>query len=441
MKTYSSRTLTVNFTSPHQLEPCSRSSHYLYILGTAAQIEKIKKNQEKENAQVLDIRYTLKRNPLATPLSFITTHSHFTQPDIVLNKNVHLLSIEPDIARFLECDPDVDLYNSRDFPFLHFAQTANAKRLITIPRSDLDVIVSNINIDDREVVWLFHTTRCGSTLWGQIFNSLPNWTTISESQTLYHSINYRRTDISDLQTFAKTEEYEEMVVAWIKMQVSMIPKDQSIFWKSMTLDHHAVPIIQKRFPNQKIMFGYRDTLGSAKSYYKAFGSDPWINFSLKYFLNRKLTILPPVGRVRGMWFMFSNGYDLSFCSQTMQTAGTDPSVFEWFTMLWCCIVTMMRNFQANGVKFKSIKYEELQASPKKTIAGVFDYVGISASLVDTALAAMDRDSQAGAYFSKDNREVNRTWVSTEKSLNMCNHILMKFGFPNLDAEFQMDEQK
>ena len=45
----------------------------------------------------------------------------------------------------------------------------------------------------------------------------------------------------DVAAFAKTEEYEKMVVATIKMHILMAPKGHSIFWKTTGIDEHMVP--------------------------------------------------------------------------------------------------------------------------------------------------------------------------------------------------------
>lgn len=92
----------------------------------------------------------------------------------------------------------------------------------------------------------------------------------------------RRHNMLDVAAFAETYEYENMVVACIKIHIRLAPKDHSIFWKTTNTEHHMIPIIKKRFPSHEILFVYRDCLPSAKSSYKALGQSPLVKYNLSH---------------------------------------------------------------------------------------------------------------------------------------------------------------
>ena len=398
----------------------------------------INDRREKEStAQVLNVIYKVKHRAYVNPKSLLLWHSHFAKADIILRQNVHLLSIEKDVAKFMEFDSDIDLFNTRRFPFISVAHADHVKKIIVIPRWELKRIVAGINIDNREVVWLFHHLRCGSTLWGQIFNALPNWTVISENQTHLYNAVYASEE-SDIQCWSKTDDYEERVVAMMKLFCRLAPTGNKIFWKAEVTDHHFIPIIQKRFPKHKILFAYRDAIGAGKSFVKTFGHRNVMVWYVHYLLNRNHgPSLPANRQARAAWLWFTNGYNPDICLEALSKAGANPQLMEWMVLLWACVVTMMKEFQKEGVRFKCLKFEHLTQNPATVITDLFSHLNVPLDLVETALDAMKHDSQKGLFCSNENRQHNKPWMRTHDSVSKCNAILKFFNLPNLDDTFEM----
>ena len=81
-------------------------------------------------------------------------------------------------AWFCVTDKKVDVYDLNQFPFVWVAQYLLARELFIVPiwaflklaQTDL----SDPGSDGREVIMLFNTARCGSTLLCQMFARLPN---------------------------------------------------------------------------------------------------------------------------------------------------------------------------------------------------------------------------------------------------------------------------
>ena len=405
------------------------------ISGVSAKLEDIKTGREKKlTAHVLRNVLTVTSTPLTTPYSFFTVHDRFAPASIILEKNVHLLSIDKEQVKYLRFNKDLDILNLRKHPILFLAQLMNVNEVITLPRKEFDRIMNKIDIDDREVVWFFHTIRCGSTVWGQIFDSLPQWTVISESQALYHTVVYARKEV-DISAFSKTKEYEDMVVAAIKSYVRMAPKGHSIFWKTAPVDDHMLEVIRRRFPCHKILFGYRNALPCALSFEKAFGWLPSVQRRLRYVMNAIANVPPSTGEARVGWLFHTQGYNPDLTVKAVRTSKLTFNTFEWFVLLWAIKITMIQEFEANGGKFKPIKYESLMKNPREVISGVFDYVNVPKNFVETALKTMECDSQAGLFFSHKNRASFKSWQRSNETVQRCNDVLKVFDLPSLDSSY------
>lgn len=409
--------------------------------GVEAKWKAIQSGKEKvHTAQVLHILYSIPHSFEITALSLFLTHETFTTASIVLRPNVHLLSIEKDIAKFVEVDPAVDILNVKKNPILLIAQTIHAKKIIILPRRIFDDMVSEFDTEENNVVWLFHTSRCGSTLWAQIFQTVPGWTIISETQVMSHSFCHASGfDELDIDSFAKTKQFEDMVVAYIKCYLRLVPAKNSVLWRALgVMSEHMIPIIKKRFPKHKIMMVYRDVLPSAKSYHKVMGNMPIYEAELEPMLD-DINNTMPSKQSRAFRLFWTSGYDPTVVIPAITKSQLHPNIFEFFMVLWGCRVKKMQEYQRNGIKIRCIKYDNLVDDPRLLISKVFRHVGVSVYFVDEAIKAMDRDSQAGLVFSKENKDHDPSWVRTSGAVQRCNSFLSAMGLPGLDSELVMND--
>lgn len=410
------------------------------LLGVAAKLDDIRNGKEEILvAHVQKIRYTIPFTPLASRYTFFTSHSHFSPASTIKDKDVHLFYLSSTSAAFIRIGPDVDIFNIRKNPIFFLAQTNNARELITVPRAVFDRMADEVDISERDVVWLFQTIRCGSTIWSQIFNSLPEFSVISETQTLFYSI-VEYTNVHNVQQFTKTPEYEKMALANIKWYIASTPQKTKVFWKTTLLDDYLPPIILKHFPHHKMMFAYRNTLPCAASYEKAFGWVPLVKMEIGYLVWDMLVPKPTSYHSRRGKIYYGSGYDPIKSDKAIQAAKPHNSSFEWFVLLWATKVSIMLQHIQSGIKIKPAKYEDLQGDPKGTIRGVFDYLGLSSDLMDLAYAAMELDSQAGLFFSQQNRSALESWCRTEAAVERCNQMLKIFDLPDLDSNFVVPDR-
>ena len=116
---------------------------------------------------------------------------------------------------------------------------------------------------------MFNTQRCGSTTWGHIFNTLPNWTVLSEPQEFYQSIvnGYSGNDIP---RFSETKEFERMLTGIVKRYVSLASPGGCVLWKTMPVHEPMLKVIAKLFPKHKLTFTYRNVQTNVDSYHQCY---------------------------------------------------------------------------------------------------------------------------------------------------------------------------
>lgn len=410
---------------------------FAYFTGTQKQINRVfSGDDDGKPVQVLYSWFTLPFRVYATPDAFVCSHETFTTTDILFKKNIHLLSLSKTEATFVELNEGIDAYNTRQYPILFLVQTQYARRVMKVPIDIFYKLANQLDVSDRHVVWMFHSVRCGSTAWAQVFNSLPGWSVISDSQSLYVTVSYCL-DTPDMSSFAHTVEYSRMAQAIIKMNLSKMPAGQHVLWKGTVHDDHLIPIIAKHFPEHRMLFAYRNVLPSGVSFYKAFASIPFMK-NKDAHLSKNPFDTSPYSSVKTTRLFYTNGYDWDMCKRVIDEV-RPQGTFEWYMFMWAAKVTATLEARLKGVVIQPIKYEHLQSQPKITITKVLDYLGIPTEYVDTALKALEDDSQENTFFSRKRRARFADWIRTDESVRRCNQILQAFNLPSLDSDYIMDD--
>ncbi|XP_067940921.1 uncharacterized protein [Watersipora subatra] len=388
-------------------------------------------------AQVLRVIW---RNPFSLithPWTFFTIHERFAPAEIVLDSRVHLLSITSKKATFTQVDCDIP--NVRSHPFTWLVQTKQTTHLIVLPIQVFYDLVKNIDVNDRKVVWMFHTARCGSTAWAQVFNQLPGWTVFSEPQVMFYSVLYGDHGYCSAESFSKSVTYRKMLEATVKMYLRQTPEKSSVFWKGKHMDEHSIKIIAKYFPHHKIFFAYRDARPSISSFDRVFGNTALAQEYVKTLMHDPFD--------DDWWFQpsnsraFTNGYDHQFCKKVIAKVRPRRLV-EWGCFWWAAKITTVLQSLDDGIVVKPIKYENLVSDRRGTVTKVFDYLDIPGDLVDIACETLNYDSQAGVTnvsWKSRAREDPGIWTRDSESVERCNMILREFHLPEIQSHFQFSD--
>lgn len=323
---------------------------------------------------------------------------------------------------FIEIDRNTDIYNTSKYAFLEQSLTPVAKRLYRIPMRNF--IEFGRKLEDRNVVWLFHTTRCGSTAWTQVFNSLPDWGTLAEPPLLqrFFEINVNNLYIPK---FVKTQFYQDLVEAIIKVTLKNFPKShRGIFWKTQTMDDQMVPVIRKIFPKHRLLLGTRDVAPSGKSFYHAFR--PFFQIGI-WILNSDPLSTASQG---GQFLLLATNGELTPPIRQLLTETRPQGLLEWFVLFWALKVRMYQR-----TPWIHVRYEDLMTDPKQALSRVFSHLEIAENLLDVGMKALESDSQETSIFAKKKREHFSVWVRTEESVARCNRILEAFDLPHFDESY------
>ena len=169
--------------------------------------------------------------------NFLFSHVQNCHPETILQlDNVTLQGVNGQYAWFCVTDPGVNVYDLNKFPFVWVAQFLKARELIILPIWAF-IKLSNDKLDDpgsngKDVFMLFNTARCGSTLFCQMFDKIPNTRSMSEPwATVVAHVNYNGGLITH-----QGDDYENIIKACIKIQCKdeNESKIKRIFYKQAT---------------------------------------------------------------------------------------------------------------------------------------------------------------------------------------------------------------
>ena len=385
------------------------------------------------------MRIWLTKGAILTPsyYDFISTYSEsLTVKELMKKRNIvpHCISLHRNAAYFVEFKDGDNPYNVRKYSLLQVSQKDHSKYCYIVPLKDFISYCDDLDVASRHIVWLSHSARCGSTLWGQIFNALPGWNVVSESLFFTHSLLYER-PFGDVVTYSKTKQFAQLVVAGFKFHVSRFPDDHGVLFKMSTHDCHLLSPVHKYFKNMVVLHAYRNALDSSKSWYNSvIGFD--VILSIKYLFGRALDI-----RHRSEYIaldVFSLYTQSLFKSMENLDTFRPQGLFEWYLFLWCSFNDGIRDAERDGIVVKYLKYESLMEDKETYIRKLFDYLGICQDQVSVALEATEVDSQAGTFLSHETRKNNKRWIRTDENARRATSILNTMGYPDLDTDLTFE---
>ena len=108
-----------------------------------------------------------------SPHNFLTWPKSKVNPQYIFRPTVSLYAVTKDIVVFVETPEDIDIYRSDINPFLYLAQFKHCVQVITMPVGSLHHLAEELGDPSCQVILLFNTARSGSTIIGQMFESVP----------------------------------------------------------------------------------------------------------------------------------------------------------------------------------------------------------------------------------------------------------------------------
>ena len=140
-------------------------------------------------------------------------------------------------------------------PFMFLAQYDVSKRLIIMPHNSFNRLSAEIgDPQDRKITIVNMTTRCGSTLLGQIMSRIPKTRSMSEPWSFVH---IHRHFCCGLISMAEYKRLMRSVVRLLCKQEHSRDVDH-IFIKTSTAMSPVFPTLKTLFPNATLIFNTRN---------------------------------------------------------------------------------------------------------------------------------------------------------------------------------------
>ena len=364
----------------------------------------------ERSAQVFDIRYKVKKEPfqVLSRRNFIATHRMFEHPNYVLSYNISLLAVEMDQAIFVEVPVTYDIFDCRKSPFVHLGQFKEAVRIITMPISSLIRCAEELGDPKMKIIWLHSTGRCGSTAMSQVFEAIPNCTTLSEPMCLFVARNEAAARYSTKQyrKWLNSKRYNNMCQAAVRLMAKPNEHNPDIlFIKNFTLSGlMEVEGIEKCFPTHINLFLYRDCLETVQSYLRSLNNHFFLNVVMKL---RGSTFTRYIIRSPKLLIKSLAAPDALDLHPWM----TDPdnhlsmTSFGLVVIQWCCFLSHYKYLVSRkGSLLGAIRYEDIVDQRHATLTKLFQFCEVPLEYVELAKKSLETDSQEGTVLSKSSLE-------------------------------------
>ena len=344
--------------------------------------------------------------------------------------SLYCMSHRTQCAYLVDFDDGLDQFDTTQHPLLHYSQRTLAKQLYVVPLEVFYRLSDGVDISSRRIVWMNHHGRCGSTVWSQIFNDLPEWGVVSETHYLINTMifDFRERDIHVL---VSSPDFIRMAVAGFKYYVGTFPSNYSVFIKTNLHESWLLQSIPQEFPNIELLYMYRNVAAAAQSWYSA-SFDMYHSTEMEeiFVRTRNISVYGDEYMVR-FWVQLFTNSDPKALKLVEEIDIQDQ--YEWYVMAWSSMNRTVQRLLESRMNMKCIKYEDMKADIRRVIQAVFNHLRIDESLLPIALSATKRDSQAGHPFTKRDVTKDTTWRGDKAAVERCNRVLGYLGFQTLHS--------
>jgi len=327
--------------------------------------------------------------------NFLHTHHSYLSPSYILtNDNVTLLSITSQFAIFSESSPQVRATDSKVSPFYWEGTYVHAEYLLLLPIKHLHTLAKEAGdptYGDRRVSLIHMTTRCGSTILGQVLEALPGTRLLSEPMVMgYVCSMYQKGMIS----FAETTQLIDSVFCLLCKRAKKI---HHVVLKLAPLNSPAIPIIKLSYPKIDIIFNARHVRPTIRS---------WVKLEQKFitlsFIVSTLWALATAPKEHSFVYGLPSFSDLLWWQRMREEVRTisltDPqSKQRALTIVYAHLVPIVTFLHHRYMYTAVILYEDLAEDPKSVVIKLLESLSLPMDHLTLALTVLDRDSQGDMF--------------------------------------------
>ena len=387
-------------------------------------ITKTRQSTEK-SARYGRILWKRKHFELDEPSSsdFLCLFSSRVTPDSVLRPNVSLYTLTPDEAIFVETDDKVNIYNSNIHPFVFLAQFKYANSVIKMSITEFVALAEKIGDPVVPVIWVSNTGRCGGTMLGQVFESIPGTLVINEQHPPFNLCHLFQKEV------LKGSQYDSILKSIIRVLCRPRQGIARICIKPHPVCTVMMNDITRLMPQIRQIFIYRNSQNTIESWVRTMQSEPFL-IVLKACANSDLfSKFCPYFRRLLRYYVISKPKYVGEISDDQNTACL-------FAYMWSYFIHIARDAMSHDPSILSAKYEDIISRPTETIRQLFEDLNIDDAHVGKAISSMEHDSQRESVLSRNNLSSVVKHLSTVDMIRI-DSILSKFNLPTLEKDFRM----
>ena len=356
------------------------------------------------------------------PMDFLCLKYTSVEPEYVLRSNVSLYSVTYKEAVFIETPAETNIYSSETFPFFFSAQFIYGTRVIKMPIECFHTLAEKIGDPKIPVSLIFNTGRCGSTILGQVFESVPGTLVMAEPDAVQNVFYlFRYSEISE-------NEYLRILRSTVRLLCKPCPGIDRIIMKLRSSCTALMPDIRMLFPAIHQVFLYRNCQDTLLSFVSALDSYPY-GLILNYCSNsRTLSIFLPI---------FKQMLRLHIATGKRGTPEVPLNVnsIGILSYLWAEQIKIARDSLSRDPDILPIRYEDIVSRQTETISILFEKTGIDLMHLNNAVSTLSRDSHRGIVLSQSQRK-------TKPKLDIADRvtidsILASYNLPAIDSDFRL----
>ena len=361
-----------------------------FLNGTNAEIRKSKQPANYHiSTHVLTIRLKYRFDKILSKPSkydFIMTHHGFVHPRDVLKDNITLYVLSTLEAIFIELPSTINIFDSNFTSFVKEGQFNSGTRIYIMPIKSFYKLADEVGRPQSPLIFLGHTSRCGSTLLSQLIDNTGEIVSMSEPPA-FGAIARACQD----QVLSEKELGRHIACGISMLCKPTTRKTSSYFIKINALSMAQMNKVRLVFPDAKLLFMYRDGLDVAVSI---------VRVSYKLPILRLIFILCKMHRVTTMGMAFYE-YVTGQTGKDFDFKFKHDVLFPF--MIWAILCRKYLDLHRQNCSIAAVKYEDLINDPEYTLQQIFKYCELPLSCVGKALRGLNWDSQRHSVLSQCNK--------------------------------------
>ena len=307
---------------------------------------------------------------------------------------------------FTRIPAEIDL---ADAAFTYVTQYWNADRLLFVPFEALDALTAPLELP--EIIWVFSTGRCGSTLLSHALNGSERVWSLSEPSPFDRSSLDLASDASLI--------VEELIVHVAKLLHAGRPNKalDVLALKLRSQSIYRADAFHRATPNARYIFMYRDAIAWTASFHQflqGIGTPEVFDHDTR----------------DSVWRMLSGAGPIDFLGRYIDLNDETVHMDRVFPAGWVLHLKTYLKHLAAGIPFLALRYNELSSAPETTTRRLFAHCGLAEYGVARALEAFEKDSQEGTSIA---RREGRRRLGVESADNIRATLAKdpQFADPNL----------